>query len=327
MENTLQPVPIEQVYLARERLKNAAIRTPLLQLSGIESPVEIFIKLENLQPVGSFKLRGAANALLHATSDELKDGVWTASAGNMGLGLAWSAQRRGIPCTVIIPEDAPQAKVEALLRLDAQVAAVPFPDYQQIQKTCHHPEMRGRLIHPFADMAVMAGNATIGLEIWEDLPDVSAVLVPYGGGGLSCGIASALRSLRPETRVYACEVETAAPLAASLAAGSSVRTDYSPSFVSGMGAPFVFPQMWPLASVLLHGSLVVSLEQVAGAIRYLAQKCRVIAEGAGAVSLAAALAGKANRSPIAAEKIVCIISGGNIDSNVLIKILEGYVPR
>jgi threonine dehydratase len=319
-----EAIPIEHIYAAYQRSAVHILRTPLIRLNVTGASAEIYLKLETLQPVGSFKLRGAASALTAHDPARLKTGVWTASAGNMGYALAWLARRLAIPCAVVVPHEAPAAKIQAILAQGAQIHPLPFPVYQEIQSrrsldgTGLQPHLGDRiLIHPFADDQVMAGNGVIGLEILEDLPDVQAVLVPYGGGGLSCGIASALHALRPQARVYACEVDTAAPLAASLAAGRPVEVSYTPSFVSGMGAPFVFPEMWPRASRLLAGSQVVSLEQVAGAIRALASGNHVVAEGAGAVPVAAALAGMAGQG-----KIVCIVSGGNIDLPVLARILQ-----
>lgn len=324
-----QAVSLEEIRAAREHIAPFARHTPLVRLQFENVSAEIYLKLENLQPVGSFKLRGAANALAHLAKEgasTLDKGVWTASAGNMGYALAWGARRMGIPCTVIVPDDAPQAKLNAIAGEGARIQAVPFPIYQETQRRhtwrslVDLPEqggLGGRMVHPFADPAVMAGNGTIGVEILEDLPDVDVVLVPYGGGGLSCGIAAALKGLRPEVRVLACEVETAAPLAASLAAGEMVQVNYKASFVSGMGAPTVFPDMWPLAQKLLDEACIVTLAQVRQAIRTLAERSHVIAEGAGAVAAAAALSGLAGTG-----KLACIVSGGNIDRQVLVDILQ-----
>jgi threonine dehydratase len=314
-------VPITDIRAARERLRGVATRTPLIRLNVDDAPCEIHLKLENLQPIGSFKLRGAANAMLQATPGELSKGVYTASAGNMAQGVAWSARRMGIPCTVIVPDHAPATKLAAIERLGGRIVKVPFDAWWQILVTHEYPGMEGLFIHPVSNPAVMAGNGTIGLEILEDLPDVSAVVVPYGGGGLSCGIASALRALAPNVPVYACEVETAAPLAPSLAAHSMQYVSYTPSFVDGIGGKNVLEEMWPLAQELLRGSLVVSLEAVAGAVRLLAERNRVIAEGAGAAATAAALTGRAGSG-----KVVCIVSGGNIDLARFGRILAGEVP-
>jgi threonine dehydratase len=285
------------------------VRTPLVRLQH-DADAEIYLKLENLQPIGSFKLRGAANALALAEPEAL----WTASAGNMAQAVAWHARERGLPCTAVVPETAPRTKLDAIERLGGEVVKVPLADWLEVFRTREYPGMEGLFVHPFSDDAVMAGNGTIGLEILEDLPEVDAVLIPYGGGGLSCGIASALRARAPRCKVYACEVETAAPLAASLEAGEPVEIDYIPSFVDGIGAPTVFPEMFELASKLLDGSLVVSVDETAAAVRLLIERNRVVAEGAGAAPVAAAL--------LRTGTIVCIVSGGNIDTATLREILE-----
>ena len=253
-----------------------------------------------------------------ASPETLARGVWTASAGNMAQGLAWEARRRGIACTVVVPEAAPSTKLAAIERLGARIVKVPFEEWWQILVDRGRPGMEGLFIHPTADADIAAGNGTIGLEILEDLPDVDAVLVPWGGGGLSCGIGSALRGSGSAARVFACEVETAAPLAASLAAGRPTTIDYTASFVDGIGGRSVFPEMWPLATSILSGSLVVTIAEAAAAIRHLATRARVVAEGAGAAPVAAAMS---DRAP--SGKIACIVSGGNIDAAVLARILNG----
>ncbi len=321
MPAALAAPTLEEVRAARERVRGAAIRTPLVRLNVDDAPAEIWLKLENLQPIGSFKLRGAANAMRLAGPEALAAGVYTASAGNMAQGVAWSARQIGVPATIVVPEHAPATKIAAIERLGGRVIKVPFDVWWQTILDHRFPGLDGLFVHPVSDPAVMAGNGTIGLEILEDLPDVDTVLVPYGGGGLSCGIAAALRAAKPAARVVACEVETAAPLTASRAAGAPQTVDYTPSFVDGVGGKSVLAEMWPLASELLAGSAVVSLAEVAAAIRLLAERNRVIAEGAGAVALAAALAGAG-----AGGRVVCIVSGGNIDSTKLATILRGEMP-
>lgn len=312
-----EPIPLEDIRAARERIAGTVVRTPLISLNVSNAPAEIYLKLENLQPIGSFKLRGAGNAIGMASKEQLAKGVWTVSAGNMAQGVAWYAGKLGLTCTVVVPENAPAAKLAAIARLGANTVKVTHERWLEVFRTHTFEGMEGLFVHAFADAAVIAGNGTIGLEILEDLPDVDSVVVPYGGGGLSCGIASTLRALKPATKVYACEVETAAPLAASLAEGQPTQVAYTPSFVDGIGAPIVFLEMWPLANRLLDGSLVVGLEEIASAIRLLAERNHVIAEGAGATPVAAALAGKAG-----AGKIVCVVSGGNIDLGKLAEILQ-----
>ncbi len=276
-------ISLDDVRAARERTMGtgAAIRTPLVRLNVDDAPAGIFLKLENLQPIGSFKIRGASSAMSLAGRAQLDKGVWTASAGNMAQGVAWYARSLGVPCTAVVPETAPETKLAAIERLGAAIIKVPFADWLEIYNTHTYDGMAGLFVHAFSDPAVMAGNGVIGLEILEDLPDVDAVIIPYGGGGLSCGIATAIRAIKPDVRVYACEVETAAPLAASLAAGKPVEVEYTPSFVDGIGSPSVFADMWEHANRLLDGSLVVTLEEIAASIKLLAERNRVIAEGAG----------------------------------------------
>jgi threonine dehydratase len=313
---------LEEIRAARERIKGVAVRTPLVKLH-VDAPAEIWLKLENLQPIGSFKLRGATNAMRLLPRERLERGVYTASAGNMAQGVAWAARMLGVRCDVVVPEHAPQTKLAAIERLGAGTTRLPFDEWWRVLVEHAYEPMNDRaFIHPVSDPAVVAGNGTIGLEIVEDLPEVETIIVPYGGGGLSAGIAGAVRALRPGVAVFAAEVETAAPLAASLAAGApQVGVPYTASFVDGIGASGVLVEMWPLASTLLAGSLVSSLAEVAAAVRLLAGRARVVAEGAGAAAVAAAVAGRAGGG-----KVVCIVSGGNIDLAKLALILEGGVP-
>ena len=239
----------------------------------------------------------------------------------MAQGVAWNARRLGVPCTVIVPEHAPQTKIAAVERLGASIVRLPFDAWWNVIIEHHHPGIDGVFIHPVSDAAVIAGNGTIGLEILEDLPDVRAVVVPFGAGGLSCGIGAAIRALSPGVKILAAEVATAAPLTASLAAGAPRKVDYTPSFVDGIGATSVLEEMWPLASSLLDGSCVVSVAEAAAAIKLLVERNRVVAEGAGAAAVAAALSGKAGGG-----KIVCVVSGGNIDAAKLAAILSGELP-
>jgi threonine dehydratase len=316
-----RPIPIEEIHAAREALRGTAVRTPLVRLH-VDAPAEIYLKLENLQPIGSFKLRGAFNAMSVRTPAELAAGVITASAGNMAQGVAWGAKLRGIPCTVVVPDYAPRTKIDAIERLGGTVIPVPFADWWKAIQESRFPGLDGVFIHPVLDDAVMAGNGTIGLELLEDLPDLDAVIVPWGGGGLTCGIASALRALRPEAKVYSVEPETGAPMAASFAAGRSVPVDdYRASFVDGSGSKALLPKMWELGRTLISGGLVSSLDETAAAVKLLADRARVVAEGAGALALASALAGRAGTG-----RVVAIVSGGNIDDDRLRTILAGETP-
>ncbi len=316
-----RPIPLKLIEEARERINGKVVRTPLVRLNIDDASADIFLKLENLQPTGSFKVRGASNAVALAGPNARKRGVYTCSAGNMAQALAWQARQNNIPCTVIVPDNAPETKLEAIRRFGAKIIQASFDEVWNVVVTHRYPPLDGSVfIHPFADVRMMAGNGTAGLEILEDLPDVKSVVVPFGGGGLSVGIASAIRAKRPETRVYAVEPETAAPLSASFAADSAKEIDRTPSFVDGIGGKSVLPEMWERARILLL-PLVVSLSEIAAAIKLLIERNRVVAEGAGAASVAAATTGKAGSG-----KIVCVVSGGNIDSSKLVKILAGGIP-
>jgi threonine dehydratase len=347
----IAPVPPSSIEGARSRIADAAVRTPLVPLEdetsdrrrtsirGPSGPEEvpaqererrperpgqsgIWLKLECLQPIGSFKIRGAANALALAPPEELVRGIYTASAGNMAQGVAFAARRLGIECRVIVPDTAPRTKVDAIERLGAAVVPLPYDEWWSVIRAHGHPDESGSFVHPVSDPAVIAGNGTIGLEILEDLPGVDAVVVPYGGGGLSCGIASAVKAERREVRVLAAEVDTAAPFAASLEAGEAVAIERTPTFVDGIGGNSVLEEMWPLASSLLDGSLVESIDDVCDAIRTLATGTHVVAEGAGGAAVAAA------RSYVEefGGRVVAVVSGGNIDADTLATILEGEVP-
>ena len=317
MENDLLP-SLADIHSARQLIAGTALRTPLVRLNTREAPAEIYLKLENLQPIGSFKIRGATNAMAHMTPQSLARGVLTASAGNMAQGVAWRARELGIPCTVIAPETAPETKVKAVERLGGRVIKVPFEDWWRAFETRSFPGVHATFIHAFDDLNVMAGNGTIALEIMEDLPEFDAVVIPWGGGGLTCGIAAGLQALNSKCKIYAAEVATAAPLVASLAAGTAQTVAYQPSFVDGIGSKMVFPNMLARAQQLIAGSLVAELEEVRAALKLIAERNRVIAEGAGATALACALAGKAG-----AGRVVCIVSGGNIDFSKLCEILTG----
>ena len=314
-------IPLEKIQGARETIAGAAIRTPLVRLQAPEAPAEIYLKLENLQPIGSFKIRGATNAIRRALPQATARGVVTASAGNMAQGVAWAARELGVPATIVVPEHAPETKLAAIERLGGRIVKVPFERWWQAIAEARYDEAEGLFVHPVQDDLVMAGNGTIGLEILEDLPDPDLVLVPYGGGGLTTGIASAIKALAPSVRVCPVEPETGAPLAASLAAGEAREADFTPSFVDGSGSPRLLPKMWELVRPLIEGSFTASLDEVAAAIRLLAERVRVIAEGAGALAPAVALSGRAGSG-----KIVCVISGGNIDTSRLMTILAGETP-
>ncbi|MCH8331317.1 MAG: pyridoxal-phosphate dependent enzyme, partial [Bacteroidetes bacterium] len=250
------PIPLEDIKLAQERLKGKVLRTPLIRFHHEDSSAEIYLKPENLQPIGSFKLRGACNAMALAPKELLSNGVYTASAGNMAQGVAWNARQLNLPCQVIVPEHAPQTKLDAIERLGASYIKLPFDEWWQVIIDHQYEGMKGLFIHPVSDPVVMAGNGTIGLEILEDLPDVDAVIVPYGGGGLGSGISSAIKAIKADTKIFASEVETASPFSASLNAGEPTSVDYTASFVDGIGAKGILSEMWPLVSSLLDDSML-----------------------------------------------------------------------
>jgi len=301
------PVTLAQVEEARRNIAAVALRTPLVRFNG-DATAEIYLKLENLQPIGSFKIRGAANVMARTPRERLERGVLTASAGNMAQGVAFCARRMGIEATIVAPETAPATKIGAVERMGGRVIKVPFADWWRTFETRSYPGVEATFIHAFDDLDVMAGNGTIGLELLEDLPDLDAVVIPWGGGGLSCGIAAVLRARAPRVRIYAAEIESGAPLAASLAAGAPCTVEYKPSFVDGIGSKMVFVSMFERAGRLLDGSLVVTLAEAARAMKLVAERNRVIVEGAAACAVAAALSGRAGSG-----KVVAIVSGGNID--------------
>lgn len=311
------PISLAQVEEARRNIAPLAFRTPLVR-ANFDAPAEVYLKLENLQPIGSFKIRGAANVMARTPRERLARGVLTASAGNMAQGVAFCARRLGVPATVVSPDTAPATKMDAVRRLGGRVIQAPFADWWRTFETRSYPGVDATFIHAFDDPDVMAGNGTIALELLEDLPTLDAVVVPWGGGGLSCGIAAALRLLAPRVRIYAAEVETAAPLAAALAAGQPCTVDYRPSFVDGIGSRTVFSNMFAHARSLLAGSLVVTLEEAAAALKLTAERNRVIVEGAAACAIAAALSGRAGSGKVAA-----IVSGGNIDLSKFAELTAG----
>ncbi|MGH2914758.1 MAG: threonine ammonia-lyase [Solirubrobacteraceae bacterium] len=309
-------IELEAVLDARERIADVAVRTPLIRLHDVGAGGEIHLKLETLQPIGSFKIRGAANAIRAALPERLAAGLLTASAGNMAQGVAWVARELGLPATIAVPEHAPRAKLDAIERLGGTVLSMSYDDWWQALETGRIDGHEGLFVHPVADDAVMAGNGTIGLEILEDLPDVDAVVIPLGGGGLTAGIASAVKALRPQTRIVTAEPATGAALCAAFAAGRPVDVAYQPSFVDGSGSRRVLEAMWPRLARLVDATVAVSIEDTRAAVRLLAQRARVIAEGAGALATAAALAGEAGTG-----RIACVVSGGNIDLATLSEIL------
>ena len=302
-------IPLEEIRRARERLGDSVLRTPLVRFDE-----HVWLKLENLQPIGSFKLRGALSAVRAASPSELAGGVVTASAGNMAQGVAWAAREAGVRATIIAPDAAPRAKLDAVERLGGEIISVPHEVWWQTLVDRRYDGVEGLFVHPVEDDAVMAGNGTIGLELCEDLAQFDEVIIPWGGGGLTTGIASAVKALRPAVRVVTAEPETAAPLAASLPRGEPTEIEFAPSFVDGAGGRAVLPTMWEHARELVDEAVAVTLDDVREAVRLLAGRTRVVAEGAGALALAAAQGREG--------QVVCIVSGGNIDAAVLAEILK-----
>jgi threonine dehydratase len=305
----VRPVTIDEIRAARERIKNTIFRTPLVKLRHDGAAPEIWLKLENLQPINAFKLRGGANAVAMLSPEAREKGVWTISAGNAGQGVAFAARAAGVPATVVTIDTAPETKVERMRNLGARIVKAPFDACWQAMDAREFPGVEGTFVHPFDDHDFIAGNATLGMEILEDLPNVKTVIAAIGGGGLISGIGSAIRQLAPQVKILGAEPETAAPGALSFEKGSPQQfTNWTASFVDGAGGKSIFPRMWERMQGIVDGSIVVSLDDVKRAMRLVAEKVRVIAEGAGALGVAAALSGKAGDGPI-----VAVISGGNID--------------
>ena len=309
-------IPPGMIDDASRHVYEAAIRTPLVRLN-YDTPAEIYLKLECLQPIGAFKIRGAYNAVRLLPDEQRRKGVWTVSAGNAAQGVALAAKKAGVPCKVLTMDTAPAAKLNAIRRLGADIVQTSYDECWKALGARAHPAMTGAFVHPFEDDEFIAGNASAGLEILQDLPEVDAVVAGFGGGGLSCGIAAALKERGSKAKVFAAEPETAAPLARSFAAGSAQNfPEWKASFVDGCGGKSVFPRMWAMAQHLLAGSIVVTLEETRQAMKIVAERNHIIAEGAAACAVAAALSGKCGRG-----KIVCVVSGGNIDLAVFSKLV------
>ena len=322
MLEDIRPVTLAEIEEARRRIAGTILRTPLIRLQlGPDAP-DIRLKLENLQPINAFKLRGAANAVAMLSESERERGVWTISAGNAGQGVAYAAREAGVPCTVVVIETAPESKIARMRALGAKLVHAPYEVCWKALDARTFPGVEGTFVHPFDDHNFIAGNGTMGLEILEDAPDTAAIICGIGGGGLVAGVASAAKALKPAIKVFAAEPETAAPLALSFAKGSpQVFTQWAASFVDGAGGQSAFPRMWERMKGLVDGSIVVSLDEIRHAMRLMAEKARIIAEGAGALPLAAALTGKAGDGPI-----VAVVSGGNIDLAKFFELIGSQVP-
>ena len=307
----VRPIRLSEIQEARKRIAQTIVRTPLIRLDlGPDFP-DIRLKLENLQPINAYKLRGAANAVALLPDSQRKRGVWTISAGNAGQGVAYAARQAGVPCAVVVIETAPKSKLERMEALGAKLIPIPYDVAWQALEERSFPGAEGTFVHPFDDDNFIAGHGTMGLEILEDAPDAATVIASIGGGGLITGVGSAIKALKPETKVFGVEPETAAPAALSFEKGSpQAFTNWKASFVDGAGGQSMFPRMWERMKPVVDGYIVVSLDETKNAMRLLAEKARIIAEGAGALPVAAAVTGKAGKGPI-----VAIVSGGNIDLN------------
>jgi threonine dehydratase len=316
--DAVRPIVLAEIEAARARIAGTCVRTPLVRLELGAGFPDIRLKLENLQPINAYKLRGAANAVAMLSDAERRLGVWTISAGNAGQGVAYAARNAGVPCTVVAIETAPASKLERMRALGARLVTVPYEVAWKALDDRAYPGVEGTFIHPFDDHNFIAGHATIGLEILEDAPDAVAVIGGVGGGGLITGVGSAIKALRPDIKIWTAEPDTAAPAARSFAMGSpQTFPEWQASFVDGAGGQSLFPRMWDRMKPLVDGNIVVTLDQTRRAMRLMAEKARVIAEGAGALPLAAALTGEAGQGPI-----VCVVSGGNVDLKTFCEILE-----
>lgn len=324
----MRQIPLDAITDAARHVYKAAVRTPLVKLelpfkSSDGPQPEVYLKLESLQPVGSFKIRGAWNAVRKLTPDQIKDGIWTVSAGNAAQGVAFAAKLAGVPCSVMTMDTAPQAKLRAIERLGATIVQTSYDECWRTVESRTSNRMRGHFVHPFDDDDFIAGNATAGLEILEDLPDVDAVVAALGGGGLLAGVASAIKAKNPRVKIFAAEPETAAPLSLSLQRGEPSRFEgWKPSFVDGAGGKSVLPSMWPLLKNLVDGAIVMPLDDIAAAMRKTAERVHVVAEGAGATAIAAALSGQAGTG-----KVVAVVSGGNIDLSRFSELVTAHATQ
>lgn len=321
MLEEVKPVGMAQIEAARARIEGLSVITPLVSCDFAPPGKSVRLKLENLQPAGSFKIRPIGNAVLSRRRADLNAGIYTSSSGNSALGVAWMARRLGIPATAVVPANAPEVKLEKLRRLGAKINMLANDVWWRAIETGALDNQSGLYIDAVRDPASLAGDATIGVEILVQWPDVEAILVPFGGGGLACGIACAVRALKPQVKIIACELESAHPLKSAFEAGAPTRTAHEPGFVSGVGSASVLPEMWPLLKSMIDQVVTVPLAQVAAAIKLLAENNRIVAEGAGALPVAAALSAQ-----YAEMRVCAVISGGNIGSDMLAAILQGRMP-
>jgi threonine dehydratase len=321
MFDEVKPIPMQRIEAARARLEGLSVVTPLIACDAAPAGKSVYLKLENLQPTGSFKIRPIGNAVLARASADLSDGIYTSSSGNSALGVAFMARRMGVSATAVVPSNAPAAKLDRLKGLGARIDMRPVEAWWQAIRAGSLAGIPGVYIDAVRDGDSLAGDATIGLEILAQAPDVDAILVPFGGGGLACGIACAVRLLRPAVKIIACELASAHPLQSAMRAGAPTETSHDAGFISGVGFGTVLPEMWPLIKSMIDEVITVSLAEVAAAIKVMVERNRVVAEGAGAVSVAAALSGR-----YTASRVCAVVSGGNLDAALLIAILEGRIP-
>lgn len=314
----IRPITLAEIEAARERIKSVVLRTPLVKLDLGPGAPDVRLKLENLQPTNAYKIRGAVNAIAMLDDAARKRGVWTISAGNAGQGVAYAARAAGVPCKIVVIETAPQTKIDRMRALGAELMLTPFDRCWQALEEHSFPGMEGTLVHPFDDQNFIAGHGSMGLEILEDCPNVTHVIASVGGGGLIAGVGSAIKAKKPDVQVFGAEPETAAPYALSLKEGHAVEfSAWQQSFVDGAGGRSVIQRMWERMRPVSNGGIVVTLEETRKAMRLMAEKARVVSEGAGALPLAAALQGKLGAGPI-----VCVVSGGNVDLKKFAELID-----
>lgn len=311
---------LDKIYHARYVLKDVARMTDLLYAPKIKPGTNIYLKTENLQNTGSFKLRGAYYKISQLTDEEKSHGVIACSAGNHAQGVALAAQQAGIPAVICLPEGAPISKVEATKSYGANVCLVPGVYDDAFEEAIRQQHEYGyTFIHPFNDELVIAGQGTIGLEILDQIEDADAVVVPVGGGGLISGVAFAIKQLRPDIRVYGVQAEGAASMAASLDEDEIVCLDEVVTVADGIKVKEPGDHTFSLVREYVDDIVTVNDDEIATAILTLIEQHKLITEGAGAVSVAAVMFDKI---PSEFKNVVCLLSGGNIDVTILSKVIE-----
>ena len=297
---------LADVRAAADRIAPYVLKTPTLSGEALAGP-GVWLKAENLQRTGSFKVRGAVNAVLQLTDEQRRRGVITLSAGNHGQALAYAAQAFQIPCVVVIREDAQLTKLQAIRRYGAEIVLVPLVEWQQ-RLEVEQQRRNLHLVHPFDDPAVAAGQGTVGLEILDAVPDLRTLVVPVGGGGLIAGMAVAIKTQRPKLRIIGVEPEGAPVVSESLAAGQPVAPSRLDSIADGLGAPYTRPFNLGLVQRYVDQMRTVSDAAIIEAVKAIAQQAKLVVEPAGAAAVAALLADAEIERPVAA-----VLSGGNVD--------------